>query len=161
VPLTIDYVNPSRYGIWLTLSSIISWFGFFDIGLGNGLRNKLAEAIAKGQEESARIYVSTTYAVICIIVGILLILFLCINHFINWAKILNTSQEMADELSILAVIVFVFFCLRFVFQLLNTVLTANQEPAKASFFDFLGSLFGNHIKFYSGISTYSFQFLVL
>jgi O-antigen/teichoic acid export membrane protein len=141
VPLTIDYVNPSRYGIWLTLSSIISWFGFFDIGLGNGLRNKLAEAIAKGQLESARIYVSTTYAVICIIVGILLILFLCINHFINWANILNTTQEMADELSILAVIVFVFFCLRFIFQLLTTVLTANQEPAKASFFDFLGSLF--------------------
>jgi len=141
VPLTIDYINPSRYGIWLTLSSIISWFSFFDIGFGNGLRNKFAEAIAKGQEELARIYVSTTYAVLCIIIWILLILFLCINHFINWAKVLNTNQEMAEELNILAIIVFVFFCLRFIFQLLSTVLTANQEPAKASFLDFLGSLF--------------------
>jgi O-antigen/teichoic acid export membrane protein len=29
VPLTIHYINPSRYGIWLTLSSIIVWFSFF------------------------------------------------------------------------------------------------------------------------------------
>ena len=25
VPLTIGYVNPTKYGIWLTLSSIIAW----------------------------------------------------------------------------------------------------------------------------------------
>src|SRR5665647_1530201 len=121
VPLTIHYVNPTQYGIWLTLSSIIAWFSFFDIGFGNGLRNKFAEALAKGEEELARIYVSTTYAILCIIIGIVLILFLCINPFINWAKILNTTQEMAGELSILAGIVFIFFCLRFIFQLVTTV----------------------------------------
>src|ERR1035437_1086220 len=141
VPLTINYINPSRYGIWLTLSSIVSWFSFFDIGFGNGLRNKFAEAMAKGQVELARIYVSTTYAILCIIIVIVLILFLLINPYLNWSKLLNTTPEMAGELSILAVIVFVFFCLRFIFQLVTTVLTANQEPAKASFFDFLGSLF--------------------
>ena len=52
VPLTIHYVNPTKYGIWLTLSSMVSWFGFFDIGFGNGLRNKFAEAKAKGQHAS-------------------------------------------------------------------------------------------------------------
>jgi O-antigen/teichoic acid export membrane protein len=140
VPLTINYVNPSRYGIWLTLSSIISWFSFFDIGFGNGLRNKFAEALANGQDELARIYVSTTYAILSIIIVIVLIIFLFINPYLNWSKLLNTTPEMAGELSILALIVFVFFCLRFIFQLLTTVLVANQEPAKASFFDFLGSL---------------------
>ena len=44
VPLTINYVNPTRYGIWLTLSSIIAWVSFFDLGMGNGFRNKFAEA---------------------------------------------------------------------------------------------------------------------
>ena len=141
VPLTINYINPSRYGIWLTLTSIVGWFSFFDIGFGNGLRNKLAEAQAKGEYELAKIYVSTTYAILSIIIAVVLVLFLCINPFINWPGILNTTQDMAGELSILVIIVFVFFCLRFVFQLINTVLMANQEPAKASFFDFLGSLF--------------------
>lgn len=44
VPLTIGYVDKEQYGVWLTLSSVVGWFSFFDIGLGNGLRNKLAVA---------------------------------------------------------------------------------------------------------------------
>jgi len=48
---------------------------------------------------------------------------------------------MSAELSTLALLVFVFFCLQFVLQLVTTIITANQQPAKASFFNFLGSLF--------------------
>lgn len=140
VPITIHYVSPSQYGIWITLSSIIGWFGFFDIGFGNGLRNKFAESVAKGEHELARIYVSTTYAILSIIIVIVLLLFFLINPFLNWSKILNTSPNMSGELSTLALIVFVFFCLQFVLQLITTVLTANQQPAKASLFNFFGSL---------------------
>ena len=147
VPLTIHYVNPTQYGIWLTLSSIIGWFAFFDIGFGNGLRNKFAEALAKNDHGLARIYLSTTYAILSIIVVCLLLVFLCINPFLNWSRILNTPADMAAELSILALLVFVFFCLQFVLQLITTVITANQQPAKASFFNFLGSLFSLSIIF--------------
>lgn len=140
VPLTIDYVNPTQYGIWLTLSSIIGWLSFFDIGFGNGLRNKLAESIAKGKHHLARIYVSTTYAILSIIIGIVLILFLFINPFLNWSILLNTSNAMSEELSLLALVVFVFFCLQFIFQLITTVIIANQQPAKASILSFFGNL---------------------
>jgi O-antigen/teichoic acid export membrane protein len=141
VPLTIRYVNPTQYGIWLTLSSIIGWFGFFDIGFGNGLRNKFTEALAKGERELARVYVSTTYAILSIIIGVVLLLFCLINPLLNWVKILNAPSHMGRELSILALIVFVFFCLQFILQLVTTIITANQQPAKASFFNLLGSVF--------------------
>jgi O-antigen/teichoic acid export membrane protein len=141
VPLTINYINSSRYGVWLTLSSIVGWLSFFDIGFGNGLRNKFAEALAEGKEELARIYVSTTYVILSLIIGVVILLFFIVNPFIDWARLLNSPPEMSGELSILAIIVFVFFCLRFIFQLLATVLTANQEPAKASFLELLGSFF--------------------
>jgi O-antigen/teichoic acid export membrane protein len=141
VPMTINYINPTRYGIWLTLSSIIGWFSFFDIGFGNGLRNKFAESMAKGDKTLARTYVSTTYAILSIIIGVVLVLFLCINPFLNWDRILNTPRDMSSELGILALVVFVFFCIQFVLQLINTILTADQKPAKASFFNLLGSIF--------------------
>jgi O-antigen/teichoic acid export membrane protein len=111
------------------------------VGLGHGLRNKFAEAITKGNFELARIFVSTTYAILSIIVAIILIIFCCINPFLNWSRILNTPSGMAGELSILALIVFGFFCLQFVLRLITTIITANQQPARASIFDFLGSLF--------------------
>jgi O-antigen/teichoic acid export membrane protein len=141
VPMTIHYVNPTQYGIWLTLSSIIGWLGFFDIGLGNGLRNKFAEALAKGDEMRAKIYVSTTYAILTIIISVVLLLFFCINPFLNWGKILNAPPELARELSVLAMIVFSSFALRFVLQLITTILTADQKPARASLFNLFGSIF--------------------
>lgn len=129
VPLTIHYINPTQYGIWITLSSIISWLAYFDIGLGNGLRNKLAEALAVGDENLARIYISTTYMVMIIIIGGIYLLFLLINPMISWMKILNTSPELAGELTKLAFIVFTFFSLQLVLRLVINILFADQRPA--------------------------------
>ena len=140
VPLTINYINPSRYGIWLTLSSIVGWFSFFDIGLTQGLRNKFAEAKAKGDNDLAQIYVSTTYAILAIIFFIVWIIFLIANHFLNWAHILNISESMQSEISILAVIVFTYFCLQFVLRVITTLIIADQQPAKSSLIDVFGQI---------------------
>ncbi len=129
VPMTLNYLDVTRYGLWLIISSIMMWIGFFDIGLGNGLRNKFAEAIAKGETELAKTYVSTTYVLLALIMGGLCCLFLTINPFLNWAKILNADLGLKTELSSLALIVFCFFALRFVLQLIGTILTADQRPA--------------------------------
>lgn len=140
VPLTINYINPSRYGIWLTISSIVAWFSFFDIGLTQGLRNKFAEAKAKGEDNLAQILVSTTYAILAIVFSSVWIVSLIINHFLNWAKILNISDSMQSEISILAVIVFTYFCVQFVLRIITTLLVADQQPAKSSILDLLGQL---------------------
>lgn len=142
IPLIINYLGASRYGIWITLSSIIGWFGFFDIGLGNGLRNKLTEALVLGKKELARVYVSTTYAILSIIIGAVLIVFYVINSFLNWNLILNASENLIpkEKLSLLALIVFTFFSVQFVLKLITTVLTADQMPAKASIFDLIGKI---------------------
>jgi len=141
VPLTINYINPSRYGIWLTLSSIVAWFSFFDIGLTQGLRNKFAEAKAKGKDDLAQIYVSTTYAILAIIFFIVWAIFLVVNNYLNWAHILNISESMQSEISILAVIIFSYFCLQFVLRVITTLIIADQQPAKSSLIDVLGQIF--------------------
>lgn len=141
VPLTIHYINPSQYGIWLTLSSIVAWFSFFDIGFGNGLRNRFAEAKAAGEYRKARIYVSTTYAVLTLIFSIVWLLFFVANFFVDWSKILNAPATMITELSHLALIVFSFLCLRIIFQTISTIIIADQKPAHASFFNMSGQLF--------------------
>lgn len=140
VPLTIRYLNASEYGIWLTLSSIILWFSFFDIGLGHGLRNKLAEALARNDDFLAKTYISTTYALLSIVVCIVWLAFFCINFFLDWGGILNAGEGMKEELSKVVIIVFSAFCLQFVLRLIGTIFTANQQPAKSSLFDFFSAL---------------------
>lgn len=138
LPLTLDYINPSRYGIWLTLSSIVGWLVFFDIGLTQGLRNKFAEARTSNDDSLAQIYVSTTYAILAAIFTIIWLLFILINGYLSWPKILNIPENLSSEVSILAVIVFTYFCMSFVFRIITTLLISDQQPAKSSLIDLLG-----------------------
>lgn len=142
VPLTLQYLNPTRYGIWMTLTSIVAWFGLFDIGFGNGLRNKLTTSLAKNEKIIARKYVSTTYAILSIMVSVIFVIFLIGNNWIDWTKLLNTPPEYKTELSLLAVVVFTSFCVKFVLQIISIVLIADQRPAFGSSFDVLGSALG-------------------
>ncbi|MGC9354637.1 MAG: hypothetical protein ACP5D9_12410, partial [Mariniphaga sp.] len=114
VPLLLDALTQEKYGIWLTLTSILGWFSFFDIGLGNGLRNKLAEAIAHKNKKLGKKLVSTTYALLIAIFSIVLIIFHLSNFFLNWNSILNTKTIENKELYILTSIVFTFFIIRFI-----------------------------------------------
>lgn len=139
VPLLLDYLDKERYGIWLTLSSILLWSRFFDIGLGNGLRNKFAEAIALGNTKLAKEYVSTTYAVLSIIFVVVLIIFFIVNPFLNWSRILNTYSSMKNELSYLALIAFTFFVLNFIFKLIQQILLADQRTAISNSFGPIGN----------------------
>lgn len=141
VPLTINFVSPSEYGVWLTISSIIAWFGISDIGLGHGLRNKFAETVALGNKILARSYVSTAYITLSIVISIVWIIFFFLNIYIDWSVILNTDVSIKDDLSKVVLILFTFFSLQFVLKLVGTVLTANQEPGKAAGFDFIANIF--------------------
>lgn len=140
LPITLNYVDSSTYGVWLTLSSIVGWFVFFDIGLTAGLRNRFAEALAREEHTLAREYVSTTYAIIGIIFVIVWVIFIIANNFLDWAKILNVAETMRPEVTKLAVIVFTYFCISFILKIITTILSADQYPAKSSFIDLLGQI---------------------
>ncbi|NLV20291.1 MAG: oligosaccharide flippase family protein [Bacteroidetes bacterium] len=127
VPLTLSYVGKVEYGIWMTLSSIIAWFSYFDIGLGNGLRNKLAEALATNDKETAKIYISSTYALISFLA---LLMFICLYiaaYFISWNKVFNTDTISNEDLQKVVIMVFFLFCTGFIFKLLSSLLQALQK----------------------------------
>jgi O-antigen/teichoic acid export membrane protein len=140
VPLTLHAISSVEYGVWLTISSFIGWFSFFDIGLGNGLRNKFTEAMAKNDRETARQYVSTTYALLTVIVLVMTALFFTANSFIRWTSVFNADETLASQLNILLPAVFLLFALQFVIQLISTILTADQRPAVSNFLGLLGSI---------------------
>ena len=109
IPLTLDSLTAYEYGVWLTLSSILVWVNYFDIGLGNGLRNKLAEALALNNLKLAKAYVATALFVLGFIVLGIIILFMIINHFIQWDKVLNIADNQISNIdSIVSMYFFLF-----------------------------------------------------
>lgn len=140
VPLTIDYVNPTRYGIWLTISSIIAWLSYFDLGFAHGFRNRFAEARAKGENGLAKEYVSTTYAVLFLLFFIVFLIAFVVNNFLDWGELLNIAPSYNKELQVVFGILACFFCLNIVASVFTTMLMADQKPALASLIQTGGQL---------------------
>ena len=141
VPLLLHSMTPESYAIWLTLTSLVSWISMFDIGLGNGLRNKVAIALANKNILLARTYVSTAYFFILALVLALIGVFCLIHHFVSWDIVLKASNESLTELNTLVLIVFISFLLNFSLNLINSLLYALQLPALSSFISFISQLF--------------------
>jgi O-antigen/teichoic acid export membrane protein len=139
VPMALSYINKSEYGVWLTLTSVISWISYMDVGLGNGLRNKLAEAIALDNKILAREYVSTTYFVFAVFLGCVFVVFGIANCFLNWNQILKTGIEY-KTLFYLTYIIVLSFCFRLLLNLAITVCMAMQKAYVESLINFLISL---------------------
>jgi O-antigen/teichoic acid export membrane protein len=140
IPMTINYINPIQYGIWITLSSMINWMNLFDVGLGNGLRNKLAQSMAVGDFKKARSYVSTTYGLLIIIAFIIFGILCCTSYFINWNKLLNTPPEFLYDLKPIIILMIGFFCVQFIVQPINTILLATHQVSSSSLLTFIGQL---------------------
>lgn len=127
IPLSINYLGKEHYGIWLTLSSVITWFSMFDIGLGNGLRNKFAKARALGNNHDAQAFVSTAYFTVGAISVVLVAILLSLNLFMDWSRIFNTSPGLKGELSLLIPVIFGFFGLQLVSNLIISIFQAEQH----------------------------------
>ena len=93
VPLTLNYLTVIGYGIWLTVSSIIGWLSYFDLGFAHGFRNKFAESLASGDKILARKYVTTTYISLLVLFSCILVICLIANCFVNWSSLLNITSS--------------------------------------------------------------------
>jgi O-antigen/teichoic acid export membrane protein len=135
VPMTINYVSPNEYGVWIAISSAILWLSFFDIGFGNGLRNKFVEAIANGNKELAKIYVSTTYAILALIISIVWVIAAIAANYVDWARFLNAPRNVSNDLTKVVLIVLTTFALQFILGLITTILNALQKSVMASLYN--------------------------
>lgn len=141
VPITINYINPTQYGVWLTISSIVGWISFFDFGLAHGFRNKFAEARANSDNDLAKKYVSTTYAILTIIFAVFFLIALAVNSFVSWSDILHLKQNIDKELTLVFSILISFFCFQMVLNIVTTLLLADHKTAFSSFVTTIGQFF--------------------
>ena len=140
VPITLNYLNAENYGIWMAMTSILYWFAFFDVGLGNGMRNYLSEAISRQDYIKARSYFSTAIfllAIIAVLIGILSIIIifqLDLNH------IFNTHIMSNKSLAYIMVVAISFSLIQFVAKNVGMVYIAMQRYAINDLIVFIGQL---------------------
>lgn len=165
VPLVINFVNAERYGIWLTLSSVLTWFTLLDIGFGNGLRNKFSEAVALDDIKEQRKLIHTTAAVLIIISAVIFILNVVFTDQLKWDEFLGVDASYRTELQQLVFLLISFFSLQFIFQIYNPIQYALQKPAMIARTILVGNALGLigilYLREFSEPSLFNLGFVVM
>ena len=134
--------NDDILGVWYTILSIINWVLVFDLGIGNGLRNKLPKALADKNDREAKTLVSSTYfssAAVVVIIGIIGSL---VIHLLNWNEILHINEQdlSAATLTYAIQIVFIGVLIQFVLKLVTSILYAIQRSGIVNFLTLLSNV---------------------
>ena len=140
VPITLNSLNAANYGIWMAMTSILYWFAFFDVGLGNGMRNYLSEAISRQDYIKARSYFSTAIFLLAIIAVLIGILSLIIIFQLDLNHIFNTHIMSNKSLAYIMVVAISFSLIQFVAKNVGMVYIAMQRYAINDFIVFIGQL---------------------
>lgn len=147
IPLMLKYLDSKEYGLWLLILSIINWIYTFDIGIGNSLRNKIAEYRVKENDIKIKEVIITSYVYLLILSLIFFIVICIVLKFININLFLNVMFIEREKLYKLIIINIGFVCINFVLSLCNNIFIGSQKTylsALNNFFNqilILGSLY--------------------
>jgi len=97
VPVTVKYLGAERFGLWLTIGSLLTFLNFADLGMGYGIQNSVSEADGKEDMKTAREYISSgLFMLLCVVLSFA-ILFLLFDQFVSWARFFNVNTRQAIE----------------------------------------------------------------
>jgi O-antigen/teichoic acid export membrane protein len=148
VPVTLGYLDNEVYGIWMTITSIMYMISTFDIGLGNGLRNYLTEAISSGDYQKARAYLSTSLIALSSIALVLAIASIVPFTLLNFNEVFNSWQMSSNELRNTVIVAVAFTLVNFVIKNIGYIFVALQHYALNDFLTISGNVLSLIIIFF-------------
>jgi len=161
IPLILSILNKTEYGIWITIFSITGWLSFFDIGMGNGFRNQLTEALAVNDTEKAKKLVSTIYISMFGIFTCIIILFILASNYVPWVNIFNAPKRLETQLYYAVVISVSAAAINFVAALVHIILAAKHKTGNSGMLFLVGQMLTlGFILYYKNHQT-EYSFLIL
>ena len=95
VPLVVGYLGSERYGMWLTMSSLVAALGPLDMGIGLGLLTVVSDAYGRDDRQAARRAISTAVAMLTTIAALAVVVFGIVYFLIPWARFFNVASPAA------------------------------------------------------------------
>ena len=127
VSLQLKILGTELYGVWATLLSIVTWIVFFDLGIGNGLKNYLTKAISSDNIVEAKNYIATGYVTVMVISFIFFAVILLLANIYNLNEVFNTNVLSESQLKKAVILLFLFICIHFILGFVKQFIFAVQK----------------------------------
>jgi O-antigen/teichoic acid export membrane protein len=129
VPLTVHYLGAERYGVWLTISSLLLWVALTDFGLaGNALVYVLSETVGNDDRVSARHYTASAFWTLITIALVIGVVLMATFHFIPWRAVFRISDATStQELEWTCALALTSFVITLPLSLVRSLYNAHQD----------------------------------
>lgn len=143
IPLTIHYLGAERYGLWMTISSAISFLTFADLGLGNGLVNAISKSDGMDNQDEATTSVASVFFLLLGISSTLFLFYWIVYSHIPWYRFFNVVSDTAIRESGPTMTVLVSICLiNMPLGIIERIRLGYQEGYKNQIWLSVGSIIG-------------------
>jgi O-antigen/teichoic acid export membrane protein len=141
VPLTLHYLGPEQYGMWMVLSSFTVMLSFADMGLGNGILNAVAREHGRDDRAAIREVISSGYAMLGVVSLVLIAGFAIAYPFVPWYRLFNAATPDARAQAGPALAAFIVcFAIAIPVNVVQKVQIGLQQGFMNSLWQGLGSL---------------------
>jgi O-antigen/teichoic acid export membrane protein len=141
VPLTVRYLGPERYGMWMTISSLFAVLSFADFGIGLGLVSAIARSDGSDDRSAAIRLVSSAFFMLSGIAVLVLGAFLLAYPFVPWAKVFAvTGDDAAYEAGPCILVFMILFTVGLPFTIVQRIQMGLQESWLSNLWLSFGSL---------------------
>ncbi len=142
IPLTYNFLGEERFGLLMTILSIIAFVNFADLGLGLGLMNNIPNYENNQDQTSINKAVSSSFYSLVGIAFVFFGIFFTFNKVIRWEDIFNIeSPEIAVEANQAIVVFFACFLVSLPFTIIRKIQSGFQEGYYNSLWEGLGNIF--------------------
>lgn len=142
IPLTITYLGKERFGLWMTMSSIILMFNIFsDLGLGIALMNKTSEFKGANRKDLIQGYISNTFFLLSVVGLFIIVVYNSISVFIDWPIIFKLQDVIGiEEVNLAMSLLAIIFSVNLPFTIVERFQEGNQAGYLNSFWQSLGNI---------------------
>lgn len=91
IPIALHHLGSDRFGLWITIISLLTTLNFADLGIGNGLITAIAQAHARKNASDVVEHLSSATAVLGLLAVVGIVAFLFADARIEWGAILNAT----------------------------------------------------------------------
>jgi O-antigen/teichoic acid export membrane protein len=141
LPFTVRYLGNEGYGLLTTITSVVGWLQFTNMGIGLGLQNALTDETGKANRDGQRELISTAVFFLIAIGVILLATGLLVFPYIAWTRVFPpTTGRFATEIPWTVLTVFFGFVSTVMLGFVGPIYAARQELHLGSIQSVIASL---------------------
>lgn len=115
VPICLNYLGKEMFGIWATITSLVAVLAFADLGIGNGILNRIATAQGKQDAQGVRRSFASALFLLAVVAGFALVILLTCYSLVPLDWLFPSFSAHPEREAIVAAVL--IFAVLFAFNL--------------------------------------------